>query len=698
MNTNSLYVRVRGESLTESFEAYQKRKERERKRQAVQSAEGRDIAPIPECGDDELKQSVIKSFKLFCEVCFQKRFRLAWSEDHLHAINEIENAVLDGKTFALAMPRGHGKTALAVVACLWAVLAGHVRYVVLVGADKKKASRLLANLKRDLETNDMLHWLFPEVTHPIRKLEGKGQKSHGQILNGKPTHIEWTGSQIVLATVPGLQNAAVFEVFGLQGGIRGCQYTTPDGELLRPDLFVLDDPQTDKSAASESQTEVRMDLVNGAIMGLAGPDESLSGFALVTVIKKGDLADQLLDNELNPEWNGYRCKLIYDFPTNQALWEQYFAIRADSGFVEATKFYASNREAMDEGAVVSWEHRYRKKKGELSAIQHAMELRYKYPTTFDAEYQNEPIVEAMSLDLLEVNDIMKKVSGFQQGVCPPWADLITAFVDVQGELLYWSVVAFNSDTYDSWLIDYGTSPDQPMSYFTLRGARNKLSKLYPKMGLEGRITRALTDLVTLLGNRRYAVGDGKGELRIRAIGVDAAWGPVTQTIQSVCLEHPLSAMLIPCFGRGLKGSDRPMNEWQKKPGEKKGNNWIARPTEGGGRHMIYNTNYWKTFFHARLSTAIGDKGSYVLFKPRFAGQHKLISEHYRVEKPVRDPNGNGKELDIWKLPIAKPDQHQFDTAVGCFMLASACGAKLKEAVFTPKKTPKKLLRKTELRV
>jgi hypothetical protein len=686
--------------LSETLEAYQRRKERERKRQAVQSAEGRDIAPIPECGDDDLRQTVVESLKAFCEICFPRRFRLAWSDDHIFAIREIEDSIRNGSTFALAMPRGHGKTALAVVACLWAVLSGHNRYVVLIGADKKKASRLLANLKRDLETNEMLHWLFPEVTHPIRKLEGKGQKSHGQICNGKQTHIEWTGSQIVLATIPGRRDAAIFEVFGLQGGIRGCQYTTPDGELIRPDLFILDDPQTDKSAASDSQTDTRMELVNGAVMGLAGPDESIAGFALVTVIKKGDLADQLLDNEANPEWRGYRCKLIYDFPTNQALWEQYFSIRSDDGFMAATKFYHDNRLAMDDGAVVSWEQRYRKKRGELSAIQHAMELKHRYPATFDAEYQNEPQTETLSLDLLESSDIMKKVSGFIQGDCPPYADTLTAFIDVQGELLFWKVIAFNSESFDCWLVDYGTVPEQPQSNFTLRNARVKLSKKYPKLGLEGKIRKALWDLLTIIGQRVFPVGTSGRTQKVKAIGIDAAWGPVTQTIQSVCLEHPLNAILMPCFGRGLKASDKPMEEWQKKPGERKGNNWIVRPTEGGGRHMIYNTNYWKTFFHARLSTAIGDKGSYVLFKPRFAGQHKLISEHYRVEKPVRDPSGNGKEIDIWKLPISKPDQHYFDAAVGCFMLASACGAKLKEAMFAPKRQPsqKKLRRKTELKI
>lgn len=684
--------------MSESKEAYEKRKERERKRQAVQSAEGRDIGQIPDCGDDELRAEVIRSFKSFCEVCFARRFRLAWSDDHLHAIQQIESSVLNGEMFALAMPRGHGKTALAVVACLWAVLAGHCRYVVLIGADKKKAGRLLANLKRDLESNEMLYWLFPEVCHPIRKLEGKSQKAQGQLYLGKQTHIEWTGSQIVLATIPGKRDAAVFEVFGLQGGIRGCQYTTVEGDLIRPDLFVLDDPQTDKSADSESQTETRLELVNGAVLGLAGPDETIAGFALVTVIRKGDMADQLLDNDLNPEWNGYRCKLVYDFPTNVELWEEYFSIRNDEGFAAATEFYRRNRVAMDEGSRVSWEERYRRKKGEISAIQHAMELRMKNPSKFGSEYQNEPEGDNITLDLMEVNDIVKKTSGYDFGVCPPYADIITAFVDIHGELLYYDVIAFNSETFNGWLIEDGTLPEQPESHFVMRRARVKLSKKYPKMGVEARVRAALSDLLTMLGDRRYKIGDGTKLARIRAIGVDAGWGPTSKVVQEVCTTHKYSNMVVPTFGRGLKANDRDMAQWSKKHGEKRGDNWICRPSEeGAGRYMIFNANYWKTFFHSRLSTAAGDKGSLLLYKPRFGGQHKMRAEHYRQEKPVSDKAG-GREVDVWKMPPNKPDQHRFDTSVGCHVIAAACGVKLADSVVPRKRKSKRETRKTELKV
>ena len=51
-------------------------------------------------------------------------FYLPWSPDHLRAIEKIEQAVLNGDKFALAMPRGSGKTTLCKIAVLWAASTG----------------------------------------------------------------------------------------------------------------------------------------------------------------------------------------------------------------------------------------------------------------------------------------------------------------------------------------------------------------------------------------------------------------------------------------------------------------------------------------------------------------------------------------------------------------------------------------------
>jgi len=89
-----------------------------------------------------------------------------------------------------------------------------------------------------------------------------------------------------------------------------------------------------------------------------------------------------------------RTKLIYAWPTDQSLWDRYADLRRARGRDAATKFYAAHREEMDRGAAVAWPARFDEKAGELSAIQHAMNLRLRMgPEGFAAECQNEPVLQ-----------------------------------------------------------------------------------------------------------------------------------------------------------------------------------------------------------------------------------------------------------------------------------------------------------------
>lgn len=49
-----------------------------------------------------------------------------------------------------------------------------------------------------------------------------------------------------------------------------------------------------------------------------------------TAIRPGDMADNILDRDKHPEWNGERTKMVYAFPADEKLWQQYAELRADS--------------------------------------------------------------------------------------------------------------------------------------------------------------------------------------------------------------------------------------------------------------------------------------------------------------------------------------------------------------------------------
>ncbi len=670
-----------------SVAAYERRKDRERQRQADQSRAGRDIAPIPECKRKKDRAAVAKSLQLFCERVLPDRFKLKWSKDHLKAIRKIERAVVHGDVFALAMPRGSGKTTIVVAAVLWAILNGYRRYVVLIGSDRDAAAKLLAGIKVELEMNDELLELYPEAVYPIRMLEGKANKATGQLFEGDRTYIEWKGPRIVFASIPNcICSGAVIETYGILGRIRGAQFTRADGELARPDFFLLDDPQTDRSAASRSQVSRRLNLITGAVLGLAGPGQAISGCATVTVIEPDDVADQLLDPDKYPDWAGERLQLVYKWPSSDKasdLWEQYATIRAEDkrlgkGLERATAHYAANRKTMDGDSVVAWDERFDARAGEISALQHAYNLRFSRPLTFDAEYQNAPRPPDTDVAVLSIDEVERKCSGYARRILNPTLDMVTGFVDVQGDLLYWLVLGIQSSTFTCQVLDYGSWPEQISKYFTLRRVSKPLSRVYPKLGQEARLRKGLWDLVDYLMAMRFKSVDGQIGGRVELLGIDANWKPSATAVLSVANEHPRGSLILPCYGRGLGPADAPMEEWKPKDGERKGPWWILRPTMGGGRHCVVDTNTAKSFSNARLNVAIGDPGSASLFKPELVTEHRMIAEHWRSEIPRTQSVAGGRSVEMWALPPSKPDNHLWDCFVGCVTLASIKGAALAE--------------------
>jgi len=128
--------RPQASTASESYEAL---KERARARNAAIAKAGRDIGELPEITDLTRKQKAEHDFQYFCEAYFPQTFHLAWSADHVKVIRRIEQAVLHGGLFAMAMPRGSGKSTISECACIWAVLYGHREFVCLIGSDEGHA-------------------------------------------------------------------------------------------------------------------------------------------------------------------------------------------------------------------------------------------------------------------------------------------------------------------------------------------------------------------------------------------------------------------------------------------------------------------------------------------------------------------------------------------------------------------------------
>jgi len=658
---------------------YEVRKEAARARNAALSAIGRDIGEVPEVIDPDRKARAEADFRLFCEAYFPLTFSLPWSNDHLKVIGKIEQAVLRGGLFAMAMPRGSGKTTLAETACIWAMLTGAREFVCLIGSDAGHARSMLESIKVELETNDRLLEDYPEAVYPIHALERIHNRAKGQLCNGKHTRIVWTADEIVLPTIPDSKaSGAIIRVAGIESRIRGMKFKRPDGRAVRPSLVVLDDPQTDESARSDQQVRTRMETLNGAILNLAGPGQKISGIMPCTVIRPGDMADQILDRDKHPAWQGERTKLVYAFPANEKLWDKYAQIRADSfrndgDGHEATEFYGKHRREMDAGSAIAWPARHNA--DELSAIQHAMNLKLQDERAFWAEYQNEPLPEAEGdSDQLTADQIAAKVNGYQRRVVPIGASHLTMFIDVQAKLLFHVVVAWEDD-FTGYVIDYGTYPDQRRAFFALRDAQKTLGRAAPGAGLEGSIYAGLEKLTGEYLSRRWRRDDG-AEMQIGRCLIDANWGQSTDVVYQFCRQSAHAAVVMPSHGRYVGASSVPFSEYKRKRGERIGHHWRIPNTQGRRqvRHVLIDTNYWKSFIHARLAVAMGDSGCLSLFG-RKPAEHQLLAEHVTAEYRVRT-EARGRTVDEWKLRAGGPDNHWLDCLVGCAVAASVQGAVL----------------------
>jgi len=194
-------------------------------------------------------------------------------------------------------------------------------------------------------------------------------------------------------------------------------------------------------------------------------------------------------------------------------------------------------------------------------------------------------------------------------------------------------------------------------------------------GVEGAIYAGLEKLTTDYLGREFRRADG-ALLRIERCLVDANWGQSTDVVYQFCRQSAHAAVLMPSHGRFIGASSRPLNDYQRKPGDRVGFNWRIPNVQGrrAVRYCVYDTNFWKSFVYARLAVAMGDRGCLSLFGDR-PEQHRLFAEHLTAEYRVRT-EGRGRTVDEWKLRVSGGDNHWLDCLVGCAVAASLQGVAL----------------------
>lgn len=523
---------------------------------------------------------------------------------------------------------------------------------------------------------------------------------------------------------------------GIDGSIRGEAEVDPVTlEQPRPDLVILDDVQKDAKADSPVMCDKLIRLIDGAVTGLSGGGQHIDVLMPCTVIREGDAADTYLDPLKKPDFLGERCAMVKSWPagvtdyeiTNDTTagkyWNTYAELRRtglrDKGHTrDATDFLKKHQSSMEKGFVVSWLHRY-DKRSEISAQQHAMNLRLQLGPMFLPEYQNigRRLVEAADT-MITAEQLMNKVVDYKRGQVPPNCQQIVAHIDVQDEVLFYLVFAFDYD-FNGVFIDYGTWPDITLPYFTKdqtaswSSITNLFFKRHPELRskafrtsggkvrapLEAKLYWALGELVTFLKAKQYPRQDmAKKGLNISYITIDTRWGQGSEAVKRYIRESGHKE-LIPYYGQAFPPTQRQLEEYERREGwlfenmklpNVKEPKWVIRPNPDGMWYMAADVNRLKDFLFARLATPLGAPGNVSLYSAP-SEQHELIAHHICSSEYPEPLSARGITKNQWTVREGTAfDNDYLDCAAGCMATAGFCGASTK-TTDNPIKSVKRIL-------
>lgn len=595
---------------------------------------------------------------LFCTTYLPERFPLPFSAGQLAEIGTMQRTIQQGGQYAYAAPRGDGKTSRVEAAVLYAALYGFRRFVVVVGSDLSAAMEIVAAVKQALEDSPLLREDFPEVCVAADLADGKAQRASQLTLAGKSLHMAWKADELRLPWIPGSPSAgAVVVARGLTGRLRGMKRVRPDGRSIRPDLILLDDPQSDESAHSDSQCNTRENLILGAVLG-SGGGEPIAAFMPCTIIRRGDLAARFLDRQRHPEFSGTVRGMVTTWPAAQAtLWAEYAELRrqgprdGDPTAKAATDFYIAHRAEMDAGAVLDWEHR--KFPEELSALQHAENLMAdRGEDVFSAEYQNQPL-EASAQSVYSLTSVMveDKVNGLDRGQPQAQAVHTTIGVDVGLSGLHWCACSVTADM-SAAVMDYGRFPSDGRDLWTDESTQ----------GQEQAVHAALVDLIRPLAARF------PGLTRVAADG-----NFLLDTVHKACeyLNGVLSCRVT--VARGFQGGFT-----AKTVGNHAGGPVRKVCPEGyeqkvqRGYELRFNSHHWHRVTQSGFLLAPFSAGSVSLFgKP--GQRHTLLAEHVTADRLLSVSVGrDGRPVHRWEQ--IRPDNHLLDALVMAIVAAAIDGA------------------------
>lgn len=658
-------------------------------RVAAWTARRNEVGEIPPPRHPRLKARCKYDLELFGWMYCRPLLRHRASTDiRAGLIHDAQECILNGGQSAELYARGGGKTTwICEIAAIWALLYGHRRFVVTIGASLKAAKKNLKTIRHHLARSREILADFPAIAIPIRHLGGVAQRAASQTYHGEATDIEWGTDQITLPTLkaerpsersetperPSERSAAegatgastldpacggILAVTGVGGAIRGAN---EGGQ--RPDMLLFDDPQTRKAASSPKLVQGILEYIHSDALGLAGHDSTISAFLTITPQRFGDVATEISSQAKYPEWSVKVQPFIKTLPPN---WDQLVTLFCEQYAADAqakdytrklsTAWYRENAALFEKMETIDPEQYDHER--EIDVVHHLLNLRAKMGrAAFDAEIMMH-VVDSASEIQIDADRVSSALNGAQRGICPAGTDTVVGFCDINiqgGAGLSWALVAFGPQRVGA-VIDYGRFPADGSPLVPPNASDRTRNR---------RIAAAIREVVQTVATRR--IRDTKGRaMRVRALAFDRGWLPdvVHRALFVIRKTLPIGFPLV-----SMRGF--PWNKFGTRKTDmlRRGDHIFATRSRFG-EYLAFMAPYWREVMQSGFLETPLMPGSLSLFG-RDAAEHYRFAQEVCAERLVRkyQAYGGRETTTAWDWMTTGPE-HYCDALTGCFALAS----------------------------
>src|SRR5690625_4969953 len=227
---------------------------------------------------------------------------------------------------AWACPRRHAKTAwLSNIFLIHQIVFRHKRYIVLFSETTDTGG-------------DFIRWGRYQ-----RKINEKRGKDFGELLHVQASRNELDKKYEVITS-----SKVKVEVKGLGTQVRGLRHGS-----TRPDLFILDDIESDESTSTAEQISKAKAWINDSML----PALAKGGLVIYlgTILCYGSLLHYVLEERR--DFESRRFSAIRELAKRSDLWDEWRTIRnkdEESAADKALEYYEENKDEMDEGSSILW--------------------------------------------------------------------------------------------------------------------------------------------------------------------------------------------------------------------------------------------------------------------------------------------------------------------------------------------------------